>query len=179
MKKLSILFFLLITQASAMFGSPLIFKVTKSLNAKDSIELGSFDATKYRQIRIGIKVSSSSDTSKISSSRDTSAEELARLTQKRVELDGQLRNLREKYTDSYIKIIEIKQEIAKIDDEIKEMEKFLSVINIFGIEGVDELLLYELTGRGLNRSFVIDTPPSKISVKVSGTGIYSLYVWGQ
>jgi peptidoglycan hydrolase CwlO-like protein len=170
MKKLSILFFLLTIQPFGIFGSPLIFKVTKSLNAQDSIELGSFDATKYRQIRIGIKVNSS---------RDTSDEKFARLTKKRFELDGQLRDLREKYTDSYIKIIETQNEIAKVNDEIKEMEKTLSVINIFGIEGVDELLLYELTGRGINRSFVIDTPPSKISVKVSGTGIYSLYVWGQ
>jgi len=60
MKKFLILILLITFSANTSLGSPLIFKITKEISAKDLIELGSFDATKYRQIRIGIKVISAS-----------------------------------------------------------------------------------------------------------------------
>jgi hypothetical protein len=39
-----------------LFASPLVFKATKAVTTNELIELGSFDATKYRQIRIAVKL---------------------------------------------------------------------------------------------------------------------------
>lgn len=37
------------------FGSPLIFKVSKEINSpRDYVEIATFDATKYKQIRVGV-----------------------------------------------------------------------------------------------------------------------------
>jgi hypothetical protein len=53
--KILLSFALIFIFAFNSFGSPLIFKITKEINSKnDYVELGTFDALKYKQIRIRI-----------------------------------------------------------------------------------------------------------------------------
>ena len=172
-KKFLIIVLLFIFTTSNSLGSPLVFKLTKEINTKDLIELGSFDAAKYRQIRIGIKFTSISE--------DPSDIRIAQLTLKRKLLIDELESLKTIYKANNPKVIEAQNKIDIINDEVKEFHiaESTSSVSILGVEGKDEIVLSNFTERNLNHSIIIDSPPSKISVKVSGKGIYSLYVWGQ
>ena len=178
MKKILILIFLFIFAVNNSFGSPLVFKVTKEIDTKDFIELGSFDATKYRQIRIGIKVVSNDENADI---KNTPA--YAQLIQRRAELKGKLENLKLSFNERHPEVIKTQNDIDKIEDAIAELNALKSVktsgVSISAIEGKDEIILSGFEEINLNHSIIIDSPPSKIIVKVSGKGTYSLYVWGQ
>ena len=69
-------------------------------------------------------------------------------------------------------------EISRLDYDtnIKRINERISrdSVSVFGIEEAQEFYL----GGGFS-SFVIDVPPSKILVRVSGKGKYLLYVWAQ
>ena len=179
MKEFLILILLVTFAANNSFGSPLIFKVTKEINAKDLIELGSFDATKYRQIRISIKVIYTSN--ELSTIKDTPA--YSQLIVKRAELKAKLDNLKLTLKEQHPEVIATQNNIDKINDEIAKLAAvevdLTSTVSILGVDIKDEILLSSFTERNLNRSIVIDSPPSKISVKVLGKGTYTLYVWGQ
>ena len=47
--------------SSNLLASPLLFKITKTNPSDTSIQLASFDATKYKQLRIGIVVEREND----------------------------------------------------------------------------------------------------------------------
>lgn len=112
--KILLSFLLIFISVFNSFGSPLVFKVAKDIDSKSEfVELGVFDATKYKQIRI-------------------------RITLKPEPLD----------IGSY--------EFA-----------------ILGVESGDEFLISS------RASEVIDSPPSKIKIKVRGQGKFSLYVWAE
>lgn len=175
MKKLLILVLLFIFAANNSFGSPLVFKVIKEVDTKDLTELASFDATKYRQIRIGIKA--------ISTNKKIDESKYAQLIQKRAELTAKLQNLKLTLIDKHPSVIAAQNEIDKTNDEIEEINSLKSGkilnVSIFGVDGKDEILLFNFEEGNINRSIIVDSPPSKITVKVSGKGMYSLYVWGQ
>jgi hypothetical protein len=50
-------------------------------------------------------------------------------------------------------------------------------VSIFGLEGTEEILLMSLDEKSLANSIVIDSPPTKVSIKVFGRGTYKLFVW--
>lgn len=162
--------------ANTVFSSPLIFKAIKEINTKDLIELGSFDATKYKQIRIGVNFISA----KSNSIENTSA--YAQLVAKRAELSAKLETLKLTLKEKHPDVIRTGNEIDKINDEIEKLvnsqkEKLSQTIEIVGIEGKDEIPLYSFDEKNKSFSIVLDSPPSKISIKAKGEGKYSLYVW--
>jgi hypothetical protein len=53
MKKL-FFFVLILIWAQNAFASPLVFKATKEVKSADWVEIALFDASKYKQVRIGI-----------------------------------------------------------------------------------------------------------------------------
>ena len=174
MNKFLIIILLFVFLVNDSLGSPLVFKVTKEIDTRDFIELGSFDATKYRQIRIGIKA--------ISIGKEIEETKYAQLIQKRAELTVKLQNLKALYREKHPEVVDTKNQIDKVNEEISEfinlkVEKTSSVL-ISGIEGMDEINLFSFDEINLNRSIIIDSPLSKISVKILGKGKYSLYVWG-
>ena len=122
MKKILTLFLFFIF-AQNLFAAPLVFKLTKEINHKKDInfetefvELGTFDAIKYKQIRIGI------------SFKPTTSE-----------------NVRD--------------------------------FVIYGVEGENEIFLISSDiAKNYVKDLVIDSPPSKIRIKVRGNGIFTLYV---
>ena len=178
MKKFLILILLTAFAVNDSLGSPLLFKVTKEINSKDLTELGVFDATKYRQIRIGIKIIS------VKSDAIQNTPTYVQLVQKREELRVKLEKLQSTLRDKHPDIVATKNEIDKLNDEIEKLVQSDQswAVGIFGVEGRDEILLSNITSsdnNSLKYSMIIDSPPSKISVKVSGKGIFTVYVWGQ
>lgn len=149
------------------FGSPLIYKVSKTIASDEITEVGTFDALKYRQIRIGIKVDNTAAVSKY-----------YELSKKRQDLETELYSLKSKYTDEHPKVREIKQEISNLDKEIRSLGKIYPTILISGVEGQEQIPLFELRKESLTNTFLIESPPSKISIKVEGKGNYSFFVWG-
>lgn len=175
MKLTTILLILLLFFVNNVFSSPLIFKVTKEINTQDLIELGSFDATKYKQIRIGVNFTS------IKSDSIENNSSYAQLVIKRVELIAKLESFRRIYNEQNPTVIATSNEIVKVNNDIENLAELLKAlsqkIEIVGIEGKDEIPLYSLNGKNTSFSIVLDTPPSKVSIKVKGKGSYSLYVW--
>jgi hypothetical protein len=172
-KKIVILIFLIVCGVNHALSSSLLFKLTKEVTTEDLFELSGFDATKYRQIRIGIKV----ELPAIKASDD----EYSAKVQRRAILTSKLEAMRKVYSDRMPDVIATKAEIEMIDNEISNYKDAAatSVVKILGIESNEEISLFDFSEKNLNRSIVIDSPPSKISVKVQGKGKYTLYIWGQ
>lgn len=155
-------------------GSPLIFKVSKNITSKDLIEIGSFDATRFRQIRFGIKIKSTSTKLPISKIEAEIELNAARRELKRYETLLESGNIsRSEYDRVADRARLAQQKYDNADDLVN------STVYILGIEGDEEIIIASLSERETNRSFIIDSPPSKIKVKASGNCIISVYVWGQ
>lgn len=172
MKKFLVFVLFFVFVVSNAFGSPLIFRVKKEITTTGVAELASFDATKYRQIRIGVKVSNlEKSVSKIAAETELSSakEELQR--KENLLASG---DITRSTFDLSLERVRIAQ---RIYDSTKEYSS--TSVNIFGVENGDEILLAVLELGNVARSVVIDSPSSKISVKVAGKGTYSLYIWGQ
>jgi hypothetical protein len=166
----SILFFFF--AISSVFSSPLLFKVNKELTANGVFELGVLDTARFRQVRIGIKVS------KWEGSESKAIAE--------IELNAGKREMRrnEELLSSgvvskamYDRSVE-RVKAAQIAYD-KAQEIIYPAIGIYGLENGEEILLAEVNKGNVNTSILIDIPPSKISVKGSGKGTYSIYIWGQ
>lgn len=176
MQRIIILLTILFLFANTVLSSPLIFKVTKEINTKDLIELGSFDATKYKQIRIGVKFTSTNP----DSVESTPAYRL--LVSTRVELIVKLAELEMSFRENHPEILSTQKKIDKIEDEVANLAKLQNeelkrTIKILGVEGKDEILLYSSDGKNTSFSTILESPPSKIIIKAKGEGNYSLYVW--
>jgi hypothetical protein len=178
MKKFLTLILLFAFAANNSLASPLIFKAKKEITSKGLVELATFDATRYKQIRIGIKIIGNSD--QISTSISTS-KAIAE-----IELNAAKRELKRK--EELLEQGEISHmdyDLAKDRERIAQQkydgaeENAYQSVSILGVEGSDEILIATLGERTSIRSLIIDSPPAKIRVKVSGKGMYSLYVWGQ
>jgi hypothetical protein len=175
MKKIILLVLLIICGLTNAISSPLIFKVTKEVNSSGLFELGIFDSVKYRQIRIGIKTIDRVENSPITKA----VAEVNLSMAKRESVRG-----KKLLDDGFISaseynILSEKVRTAQLDND-NAGEMIYPALSVFGLENADAILLTSFDDKGnLNRSFLIDTPPSKISVKVSGKGIYTLYIWGQ
>jgi hypothetical protein len=167
-KKFFVLVLLFIFTVSNSLGSPLVFKITKDVTKIGLVEIGSFDAMKFKQIRLAVKIS---EREMVTSSKKYAEIELSLaksdLTRKeRLLLSGDVS--RADY-DSAVERVKIAQQAYDNN----------GTVSIFGVENGDEILLAEIEEGTANRTIIIDSPPSKISVKASGTGKYSVYVWGQ
>ena len=164
--------FLLITRQ--LFASPLIFKATKVITTNDLVELGSFDATKYRQIRIAIKLLVRPHNTVII----TKSVALIELNFAKRELRRQLDLFQQGVTSkaSYDLSEETLQTAQRNYDNALENVYFPATI--IGLDDGEEIPLGIFEKLNPANSIVIETPPSKIKIQVFGKGTYKLLVWG-
>jgi len=136
------------------------------------VELANFDASKYRQIRIAVKIMNKSQSNLISKDRA-----LVDLNFAKRELN-RAKELYEKGDYSKLEY-ERAEERLKIAQETYDnaLETIYPPVSIFGLEGTEEILLMSLDEKSLANSIVIDSPPTKVSIKVFGRGTYKLFVW--
>ena len=177
MKKTFLLFLILlqllgITQNS--FASPLIFRAKKNITADGIFELGRFDATKYKQIRIGIKVEGrviSGNTKTLKPVAEIELNAAKRELDRKTELLETGNISRAEYDRARDRYDTAK---AIYDNAVKAIYPNIS---IYGLEGTDEIFMQAFDDKSDSRSFLLETPPSKIIIKISGKGTYSLFVW--
>jgi len=170
MKKFIITFLLTICITSNALSSPLIFKIKKEITTEGLVELGTLDTTKYKQIRIGIR---SAGKIKATSAAEIELKAAERELVRKTELleKGEI-------ALSEYQIAKDRRDIA-LSNIRNSTEIVFPPVSVFAVENNEEILLTVFGEQSSNRSIIIDSPPSKIRVKVSEKGIYSLYVWGQ
>lgn len=172
--KVSAIVLSLFVLANSGICSPLLFKVTKVIDSPDYIELGVFDATRFRQVRIGINM--------ISTKRGASkAQEFAQF-----ELNAAKRELdrnKQLLNNGIIARSEFDVAQERYDAAVKNLESGGAVIEsqfeVVGVVDSEEVSLFSpLSEKIASRSFVLDTPPGIIRLKAKGKGSFSIYIWG-
>ncbi len=163
-----------LSNAENLYASTLIFKTTKEVTSTDLIDLGIFDTSKYGQIRVTIK-----QANKLIDSPPLTkaiAEIDLNLAQREVK---RLKELLPKGVISRLEYdnAEYKLEIAQANYD-NAVETVYPPISIYGIEGTEEILIATFDGKSIINTIVIDTPPTKISVRVFGRNTYKLFAWG-
>lgn len=162
-----------------MTASPLVFKLTKEVSESTEVELCNFNAAKYSQIRIAVKLPTNSDPKDFvfnQSAIDTASVELN--AAKRT-LESQ-KSLYEKGFVSKAEIERNEQEVfdaqSKYNEAVSRLrtKPQISRAGIFGFESGENFLL---SSTNKSEMFVFDTPPSQIKIKVSGKGTYKVFIW--
>lgn len=174
MKRILSLLTVLILSFSSVQASPLVFKITKNVTTDGLFELATFDASKFSQIRIGIKISDRLPNDKHPTSKSSAA----------LRLDIAKRDLQSKTELLKTGVIsrsdydKAKLELTLAQENFdKSVDLIYPNVNIFGIEGKEEVLLNTFDNKNNNFSFLIESPPSKISIKVFGQATYTVFIW--
>jgi hypothetical protein len=160
-----IILVLCLAAVPAAFGSPLVFKITKRLDSAGTV--GTVDTSKLGRIRISLTLAQAVTGSK------ATAEINLNLSKRELE---RVKGLVEQGVNSRLDYDRAK---TRLDEAQTAFDNTSPVVSIYAMEGADEVLLMELDSSEKFRSFVIESPPSKIIVKVSDKGDYKLFVWGQ
>lgn len=155
--------------AHTSFASPLVFKVSKNISSKEYIELGSFDASKLRQIRINLKVLTPSGTIPIS--KESAERELA-------SAKSQFNRTEKLLKDGVVSKGDFDSVTARLNEAQDMVENAFSA-EIVGVVDGDEVTVLIIDEKNLRTSIVIDVPPAAVKVKVRGKGSFSFYAWGQ
>lgn len=145
------------------YGSPLIFKTTKEIKTNEVIELGSFDASKYKQIRIGLKAVGRV----LTLSKDVAL----------AELNSAKRAVENSQSGIYSQA-DRNEAQARLVEAQKNYDNAADVqsAGVFGVEEENEILIIGFEDL-LKHSVVIDSPPTKISIKGFGKGTYKIFIW--
>ncbi len=167
------LVYIVLLNAETFYASPLIFKTTKEVTSTNLFDLGSFDTSKYRQVRITIKQANkligSQPLSKVATEIELNA------AKRELERNRQLLEagvVSRAYYDDSADRLKIAQ--ANYDNAV---ETVYPPMSIYGIEGTEEILLASFDGKSLLNTIVIESPPTKISVKVFGRNTYKVFAW--
>lgn len=175
MKILSLIFAvcLVISNITVSHASPLVFKVTKEVTTTDLVELGNFDASKYRQVRIAVKQTSKSNDSPLllKSVAEIQLNAAKRDLERQKGLLEQGSISRANY-DIYADQLKIAQ--ANYDNSV---ETVYPPLTIYAIEGTEETVIASFDRKNFTGSIVIDSPPTKIGIKVFGKGTYKVFAW--
>ncbi len=167
--KILLVFTLILAPALNCFAAPMVFKSKKEITDNKVTEIAAFDTSKYKQIRISIR----------SANR-------TRLLPKPVALDNlnNYKGLVESTQKLLAQGVVLQSRVDLIKKELEEAQKAydMSVENaesagVFGVEESGEDLLMGFSELMLNKSFIIECPPTKISIKVYGQGSYSVYIY--
>jgi hypothetical protein len=166
MKKILICCLILILLVSAALGSPLVFKATKEVKNGETAELGAIDCTKYKQIRIGLIAPDSFPPTK-----DEAESKLAGASEEHRRAKG----LFERGVYSKAQLDAAQEALVNAYKTFQNAETLPPIVFIYGVEAVENILINSFKAE--SRSIVIDSPPSKLIVKVSGSGTYKIFVW--
>jgi len=155
------------------FTSPLLFKTTKEVTTTAIVELGSFDSTRFRQLRIVVQLTNKPK-ARQAISKDSTLTELN--ASKR-----ELRRSEELLQQGVISRSDYDQSAERLKIAQANYDNALEIvfppIMILGLEGNEEIPLVSFDGESSTNSIVIDSPPSRIRVNVFGKGTYKLFVW--
>jgi hypothetical protein len=150
-------------------ASPLVFKTTKETLTNDLTEIAAFDSSKYKQVRVAVKFIGEPV---LSESEAKSNLDFAQRTYDRnLELLEKGSISKENF-DSYSTALNEARENYR-----KSKGKNSSQLNVFAIENIEEILLLDFDSRKTSFAFILDTPPSKISIKAATKGTYKIYIW--
>lgn len=182
MKYTSIIFILVCSVSIS--ASSLIFSAQKTVETDGEAVLGSFDAGKYKSVRVAVTTEGWTEsplTNSAAATRLKVAEFQMMIADKRVS-NGEAPPLEHMRARAEF---EAAGEMAR-----QATDALFPPISVFAIEGKEEILLegytFRLKGSRMfsptlagSRSFVIEDPPATLMIKVSGKGRYKLYVWGR
>jgi hypothetical protein len=160
-------------------ASPLIFKTTKEIKTDTSEEIAVFDATKYRNLRIGAHIFGRPPMGCVNiRSKAMLLGELERLREGLKAGEQQIPGVRfpADYRERQLKQIAEKEEAYK-----NALEFPCADISIFVVEDNDEFRLNIVTGIGRDGVLFgnIETPPRKLRIMGNGIGKYKIYIWGE
>ena len=156
-------------------GAALIFKAEATVEQGEKhVVLGSFDASKYRQIRIAVIATINADQRIVSKTDAKLRLEMAQRTLKSNEDLFQKGLISKSDYDRYA------DDVRKAQDDLNRAEDIAGTsAEVYGFEGTDLIWLAGTANeKGFSFSNVIDSPPPRVTVKVGGRGVYRLYVWG-
>lgn len=162
------LFLLLTLCVQSAFGSPLIFKVSKKINSKEFVELGTFDATKYSKIRVFIKVSAPEGSKPIS--KEAAQTELA-YAKSRFDRAEKL------FSSGNISRMDYDIAANALKDAQAALDSSFSA-HIVGVIDNAEIPVLIVDQNNIDNSIVIEVPPSTVRVIAQGKGTVSFYAWG-
>lgn len=171
------LIFVLLCPISA---SPLVLNVTKNVSDNSEIELISFDATKYRQIRILLSV-----LGRVNKDCPLSKDQ----TRAQISVDYAKREVARK-EELYIRGVISKSELDPAKNQLllaelelkRSQEQSCAELAVSGGEGDTFLVFETIKSSYANLAatwLLVDTPPSKMSFKGKGPGKYTIKIWGQ
>lgn len=176
--------YLVLANTTATNASPLIFKATREVTSTDLVELGSFDASKYRQVRIAVKVRNR--VSILSKGNALSELEFAKLELNAAEVAfKRVKALLESGSASRAELEAPEERVRLAQERVRKaqaaydnaIENVYPTVSIYAVEGTEELLIASFDGNTLTHSLVIESPPAKISIKVFGKGTYKVFAW--
>ncbi len=173
--------YLVLANTTATNASPLIFKATREVTSTDLVELGSFDASKYRQVRIAVKVRNR--VSILSKGNAISELKFAKLELNAAEVTFKI--LLESGSASRAELEAPEERVRLAQERVRNaqaaydnaIENVYPTVSIYAVEGTEELLIASFDGNTLTHSLVIESPPAKISIKVFGKGTYRVFAW--
>lgn len=158
-------------------ASPLIARITKDVTSDTQVELGSFDASRYRQIRIVVKISradkmpceeilhkSAIATRLSTANRDY--ERVKRLVQSGISTNSDLADAQNR--------LEQAQADAKAAREYP-----CSFVLVRGGEPDEMAELQKLGSPSSPLTQVFDSPPTRLSFFGAGEGKYTILIYGQ
>lgn len=148
-------------------ASPLVFKVSKTVTSREFVELGSFDASKFSRLRVGLKVLTPDG--KLPLNKETADLELARARR-------DFNRTETLFKDGLVS----KSEFDSASERFKnaqEMAESSFSAEIVGVVGEEEIHVLSIDQNTLRTSIVIDAPPSLLRIKVKGKGTFSFFAW--
>jgi len=169
MKQVLSFFLILGFTFQAGLASPLVFRVSKSISSKDFVELGGFDASKFRQIRISLKVLTPSGNLPVS--KETAERELAYAK-------SDFTRTERLFKDGLVSKSNLDSATERLRNAQDMVDSSFSA-EIVGVVGEDEVPVLSIDEKSVRTSIVIDTPPNLIRVKVKGNGAFTFIAWGQ
>ena len=175
MRKYALFLGVLLTGVCSTHAAPLIFKAEATIDqGEKNIVLGTFDASKFRQVRIAIIAIRNGDPKAISREDAKFRLEVAQSNLRRNESLYQKGLISKSEYDRY------EEEVRKAQEDVNRAEKIADPsAGVYGVEGNDLILLAGTSNKlGFNFTNVIDSPPSRVTVTVGGRATYRLYVWG-
>lgn len=158
------------------FGSPLVFKIQKTLSSAELIELSVFDTAKYKSIRIMV----TNPTYKSGVIEKTQLKNMIESQRNQVKVYENLINksTQPSQAESYRRTLgDVTTYLEKLQKQYETAPELEGRFSLFAMDGAEELELQDFKDYPFNRSISIIDPPSKLKIKVRGSGVFTLYVW--
>jgi hypothetical protein len=174
---------ILLALTLSMHASPLLFKTTKEIKTDTSEEITVFDASKYKNLRIGIHILGSDPMNCVNvRSKSMLLRDLEMLRSSALRAEEQVkpgvpstgfpRNSPER----------IRTELAEKEEAYKKAKEFpCANTSIMVVEADDEFRLDQMPPVSMSNGiafYSIMTPPQKLKIVGHGAALYKIYIWG-